>query len=67
MRSSTADELVRQIPPRLLSLVQALEVIGDDECVEVTPKAVQPREVELSATETPNMTSRRRRGLAAIL
>ncbi len=34
MRSSTADELVRLIPPRLLSLEQALEFIGDDECVE---------------------------------
>ena len=37
MRSSTADELVRLIPPRLLSLEQALEFLGDDECVEVTP------------------------------
>ena len=31
MRSSTADELVRPVPARLLSLVQALEFVGDDE------------------------------------
>ena len=37
MRSSTSDELVRLIPPRPLSLDQALELIGEDECVEVTP------------------------------
>jgi predicted membrane GTPase involved in stress response len=34
MRSSTAEELVRLIPPRPLSLEQALELIREDECVE---------------------------------
>jgi GTP-binding protein len=65
MRSSTADELVRLIPPRLLSLEQALEFIGDDECVEVTPKSVRLRKVELSAQKRQTMTSRKVRGLAA--
>jgi GTP-binding protein len=65
MRSSTADELVRLIPPRLLSLEQALEFIGDDECVEVTPKNVRLRKVELSAQKRQAMTSRKVRGLAA--
>jgi GTP-binding protein len=65
MRSTTADELVRLIPPRLLSLEQALEFIGDDECVEVTPKNVRLRKVELSAQKRQTMTSRRARGLAA--
>jgi GTP-binding protein len=65
MRSSTADELVRLIPPRLLSLEQALEFIGDDECVEVTPKNVRLRKVELSAQKHQTMTSRKVRGLAA--
>ena len=37
MRASTSDELVRLIPPRPLSLEQALEFIREDECVEVTP------------------------------
>jgi GTP-binding protein TypA/BipA len=51
MRSSTADELVRLIPPRLLPLDRALEFVRDDECVEVTPGAVRLRKVELSATQ----------------
>jgi GTP-binding protein len=66
MRSSTADELVRLIPPRLLSLEQALEFIGDDECVEVTPKNVRLRKVELSAQKRQTASSRKARGLAGI-
>jgi GTP-binding protein len=64
MRSSTADELVRLIPPRLLSLEQALEFIGDDECVEVTPKNVRLRKAELSAQKRQTASSRKARGLA---
>jgi GTP-binding protein len=48
MRSSTAEELVRLIPPRELSLEQALEFIREDECAEVTPKNVRLRKVELN-------------------
>jgi GTP-binding protein len=66
MRSSTADELVRLIPPRLLSLEQALEFIGDDECVEVTPRNVRLRKVELSAQKRQTASSRKARGLAAV-
>ena len=47
VRSSTADELERLIPPRLLSLEQSLEFCRDDECVEVTPSAVRLRKVVL--------------------
>jgi GTP-binding protein len=61
MRSSTADELVRLIPPRPLSLEQALEFIRDDEAVEVTPKSIRLRKVELSAQKRQTMTSRRKR------
>src|SRR5213082_485200 len=61
MRSSTADELVRLIPPRPLSLDQALEFIRDDECVEVTPKSIRLRKVELSATKRQSIASRRKR------
>jgi GTP-binding protein len=66
MRSSTADELVRLIPPRLLSLEQALEFIGDDECVEVTPRNVRLRKAELSAQKRQTASSRKARGLAAV-
>jgi GTP-binding protein len=66
MRSPTADELVRLIPPRVLSLEQALEFIAEDECVEVTPINVRMRKVELSAQKRQTATSRRARGLAPV-
>ena len=61
MRSSTADELVRLIPPRPLSLEQALEFIRDDECVEVTPTSIRLRKVELSASKRQSQASKRKR------
>ncbi|MCZ7588964.1 MAG: translational GTPase TypA [Gaiella sp.] len=63
IRSSTADELVRLIPPRPLSLEQALELIRDDECVEVTPASIRLRKVELSASKRQQAASRKARGL----
>ncbi len=50
MRSSTADELVRLVPKRELSLDQALEFLRADECVEVTPGAVRLRKLTLDKT-----------------
>jgi len=64
IRSSTAEELVRLIPPRPLSLEQALEFIRDDECVEVTPASIRLRKVELSASKRQQSASRKARGLA---
>ena len=61
MRSSTADELVRLIPPRPLSLEQSLEFIRNDECVEVTPKNIRLRKVELSASTRQSQASKRKR------
>jgi GTP-binding protein len=58
MRSSTSDELVRLVPPRRISLDQALEFVRDDECVEVTPGAVRLRKVELSATNRAKLAKR---------
>jgi GTP-binding protein len=60
VRSSTAEELERLIPPRRLSLEQALEYCGDDECVEVTPQAVRLRKVVLDATERARAAARRK-------
>jgi GTP-binding protein len=65
MRSSTADELMRLIPPRPLSLDKALEFISNDECVEVTPERVRPRKMELSGQKRQTAASRKTRGLAA--
>jgi GTP-binding protein len=47
IRSSTAESFEKLIPPRPMSLEQALEFIADDECVEVTPKSVRVRKVVL--------------------
>ena len=66
MRSSTSDELVRLIPPRPLSLEQALEFIREDECVEVTPSNVRLRKVELGAQKRATSASRKARGLATV-
>jgi GTP-binding protein len=50
IRSSTAEAFEKLIPPRTLSLEQALEMIAEDECVEVTPKSVRLRKVVLDQT-----------------
>ena len=42
-RSSSADEALRLVPPRVLSLEQALEFIDTDELLEVTPKSLHIR------------------------
>jgi GTP-binding protein len=66
IRSSTAEELVRLVPPRPLSLEQALELIREDEAVEVTPNHVRLRKAELSAQKRQTSVSRAKRGLAAV-
>ncbi|MBS1877026.1 MAG: translational GTPase TypA [Acidobacteria bacterium] len=51
MRSSTADEAIRLVPPKLLNLEQAIEFIRDDELVEVTPKSIRLRKKVLKANQ----------------
>ena len=51
MRSSTAEEFVRLTPPLRMTLEAALEYLNEDECVEVTPKAVRLRKLVLQASE----------------
>jgi GTP-binding protein len=50
VRSSGADEAIKLVPPRQMSLENALEWIEDDELVEVTPKSVRVRKRELDPT-----------------
>ena len=50
MRTTASDEAIRLIPPRFLSLEQALEYINDDELVEVTPSAIRLRKAVLDRT-----------------
>jgi GTP-binding protein len=65
-RAPSADATVRLIPPRPLSLDQALEYIRQDECVEVTPSDVRLRKIELSAQRRQTAASRKARGLAPV-
>jgi GTP-binding protein len=51
MRAAGSEDTVKPVPPRLLSLDQALEFIREDECVEVTPEHVRLRKVVLSQTD----------------
>jgi GTP-binding protein len=57
MRASTADEAIRLIPPRHLSLEQAIEFINDDELVEVTPKNLRVRKRMLASNQRPRKNS----------
>jgi GTP-binding protein len=49
MRASGSDDMIRLVPPRVLNLEQALELIKEDELVEVTPAAVRLRKRVLAA------------------
>ena len=61
VRSSTAEELVRLIPPRLLSLEQALEFIREDECIEATPSSVRLRKRILGQSERGRLNAHSKR------
>jgi GTP-binding protein len=53
MRASVADEAIRLIPVRPLSLELALQFIADDEWVEVTPQSIRVRKKILEANRRP--------------
>jgi GTP-binding protein len=65
MRSSGADEALRLEPPRVLSLDDAIEYIGDDELVEVTPKGFRLRKKILSADDRKRDQKRRDMAMAS--
>ncbi|MBQ4100194.1 MAG: translational GTPase TypA, partial [Oscillospiraceae bacterium] len=50
MRASGSDDALRLIPPRLMSLEESLEFIGEDELLEVTPKNIRIRKRILDNT-----------------
>ncbi|QTH60667.1 translational GTPase TypA [Corynebacterium hindlerae] len=58
MRSATADATVTLAKARTLSLEEAMEFCGADECVEVTPNIIRVRKVILNATERARARSR---------
>ncbi len=49
MRSSGSDEALTLTPPREMNLELAIEYIGPDELVEVTPKSIRLRKHELDS------------------
>src|SRR3712207_4751924 len=53
MRASTAEEAMRLVTVKDLSLEQALEFIADDELVEVTPKSIRLRKRVLAPNQRP--------------
>ena len=57
MRASTADEAMRLVPVKELSLEQSLEFIAEDELVEVTPKSIRLRKRVLAANRRPKKES----------
>ncbi|HEV2488619.1 MAG TPA: translational GTPase TypA [Candidatus Acidoferrales bacterium] len=53
MRASTADEAIRLVPHRVLTLETAIEFIADDEFVEITPNSIRLRKKVLDAKRRP--------------
>jgi len=53
MRASTADEAIRLVPFKELTLEQAIEFVADDEMVEVTPQNLRLRKKILQANRRP--------------
>jgi GTP-binding protein len=53
MRASVADEAIRLIPFRPLTLEEAIEFISEDEYVEVTPQLIRLRKKILEYNKRP--------------
>jgi GTP-binding protein len=65
VRSSTSDVLIRLVPPRKLSLDQALEFLREGECVEVTPHSIRLRKTELTAVSRQKAARKVRAAMSA--
>ncbi len=58
VRSSGADEAIKLVPPRRMTLELALEWIENDELLEVTPVGIRVRKRELDATKRKRQTKK---------
>ena len=58
MRASGADEALRLVPRKIMSLEQCLEFIGDDELVEITPKSIRMRKKILNTEQRAKFQAR---------
>ena len=55
MRASSSDATVTLRPPQILSLDQSIEFIAADELIEVTPKTIRLRKMELDANKRASL------------
>jgi GTP-binding protein len=62
IRTHAADEAIRLVPPTVLSLEQAIERVGPDELVEVTPSSLRLRKRVLDAAARGRAAKRARQG-----
>ena len=62
IRTHAADEAIRLVPPTVLSLEQAIERVGPDELVEVTPTQLRLRKRVLDAATRGRAAKRARQG-----
>ncbi len=51
MRASGSDEALRLVPPKIMSLEETVEFIGNDELAELTPKSIRIRKKILDKTQ----------------
>ncbi len=65
VRSSTSDIAVRLTPALKMSLEQCLDFLGDDELLEVTPRAIRLRKRWLSQADRARRRSRAAQGAPA--
>ena len=56
IRAAGADEAIRLIPPRIMTLEALITYISDDELVEVTPKSLRLRKKFLDTNERKRMS-----------
>ena len=65
VRAASADQLIRLVPAKRLSLEEAVEFIREDECVEITPASIRPRKVSLDQVTRVKAARQRSRAAAA--
>ena len=62
IRSSGADEALRLVTPKIMSLEEAIEFIADDELIEVTPKSLRLRKKILNTANRLKAQSKLKKG-----
>ncbi len=62
MRAAGSDEALRLVTPKIMSLDESIEFLGDDEMLEVTPKSIRIRKRYLDHATRMRMESRKKAG-----